>query len=277
MDDAVQGVSEELLLKTEKELGVKLPTEYRALLKIQNGGYLRKNDYPTNYATSWAADHINVTEIYGIGTTSCILSSSYLIEEWDLPLNIVLFAGDGHTWIALDYRKGNENPSVLLLDEDGAGTKTLASSFATFIEGLTTMESFHVSDVDMHDDVEEYDEEKTKRLIAKRVRNGRNNDAIKRDNLEVVANGTAKQVQALLEEMYGLCDRDVEKHLIFSIIDYDSTKVRKSLAEYLLACSMNLNQTLNQQDVKEILCEMQKLEQNKKIQFYIHAAIEHVT
>ncbi|WP_425558976.1 hypothetical protein [Kutzneria kofuensis] len=45
-------------------------------------------------------------------------------------------SGDGHTWIALDYRRPGE-PSVVWLDADQNTELPLAADFRSFVEGLT--------------------------------------------------------------------------------------------------------------------------------------------
>lgn len=64
--------------------------------------------------TSWADDHVHVDHLFGIGMgkEKGILESEYLIQEWDLPKNVVLISGDGHSWIALDYRNSKAEPSA---------------------------------------------------------------------------------------------------------------------------------------------------------------------
>ena len=119
---------------------------------------------PTDFPTSWAEDHINVDELYGIGTESSLLDSPYLIEEWDLPKNIIQILGVGNTWIALDYRKDSENPSVILIDEEGAGVQTLAPDFESFINGLTADEPMDWVDYVLYE-ANQLDEE-TKQSIA---------------------------------------------------------------------------------------------------------------
>jgi hypothetical protein len=48
----------------------------------------------------------------------------------------VLLTGDGHWWIALDYRKPGE-PSVTWLDADAEEELALAPDFRSFVEALT--------------------------------------------------------------------------------------------------------------------------------------------
>ncbi|MBB6602803.1 SMI1/KNR4 family protein [Bacillus pumilus] len=134
-------ISEKDILKTEKKLGVKLPQEYKNLVLEQNGGYLECNAFPTDRPTSWAEDHIQFDHLLGIGKKEGILESDYLIKEWELPKDIILISGDGHSWVALDYRNTTENPPVHFFDLEMEEDFKLADSFNEFISKLYIDES----------------------------------------------------------------------------------------------------------------------------------------
>lgn len=136
-------INDELIKKAEEVLNVKLPESYIILLKEQNGGTLRLDVHPTSKPNSWADDHVNVSGLYGISfneNESSILESRYLIREWEMPENIVLLSGDGHTWIALDYRNVAENPPVIFIDNEFEEIIELAPNFERFLQNLTTYE-----------------------------------------------------------------------------------------------------------------------------------------
>jgi hypothetical protein len=136
------------MIKTaEKELGVKLPSLLIELLKIQNGGYTKGFAFPMSQETTWATDHIPLSELYGIvtdpsvETAQNILETQYMIEEWGLPQKQVLLCGDGHWWITLDYRQG-DNPTVKWLDVECEEEIQIAESFDEFINGLVPDSKF---------------------------------------------------------------------------------------------------------------------------------------
>ncbi|HDR4482338.1 SMI1/KNR4 family protein [Bacillus thuringiensis] len=136
-------INDELIKKAEEVLNVKLPESYINLLKEQNGGTLLLDTHPTSKPNSWADDHVNVSGLYGISfdeNESSILESRYLIREWEMPENIVLLSGDGHTWIALDYRNVAENPPVIFIDNEFEEIIELAPNFESFLQNLTTYE-----------------------------------------------------------------------------------------------------------------------------------------
>ena len=135
-------VTDTEVIEAEKKLGIKLPESYIELCKIHNGGSIIYDSFPTSVPTGWADDHVSVTSIAGIDEEG-ILSSSYYIEEWELPQNIVLLEGDGHWWIAMDYRERNENPSIIYIDLEADVDPfilELAPDFKSFVEGLYTHE-----------------------------------------------------------------------------------------------------------------------------------------
>lgn len=139
----------------ERRLGVRLPASLLEILRIQNGGPVAElwNAFPTDVPTSWSENHVPLDDMMGIGRdddTLSLLDSPYLVEEWDLPSPLVLLSGDGHCWIALDYRGCGERgePPVTWFDVDGDTELPLAADFQTFVERLTAATSFELDDVD---------------------------------------------------------------------------------------------------------------------------------
>lgn len=141
IDSGNPPLTDEMVARAEQRLGVSLPTELIALLRVRNGGYTRGFVYPTTEPTSWAEDHVPLDELYGIGDGSGepglydINTTAYMTEEWGLPPRQVLLAGDGHTWITLDYRS-DAVPSVAWIDAELGEELQLAPTFAAFLAGL---------------------------------------------------------------------------------------------------------------------------------------------
>lgn len=272
IDEESKGATDKQIKQTEKQLGVTLPAFYVELLKSQDGGYIQYEAFPTDFPTSWAADHINVNELYGIETETSILDSPDLIEEWDLPKNIILISGDGHTWIALDYRERLENPSVILIDEEGAGVQTLAPNFETFINGLTVDEPMDWADYVLYE-ASQIDEE-TKLSIAKKVRNGRTNEEILKEIDKVIAGGVAKQIETYFSELTQINDSELELYMIKQIIEHKCDNVREKVAEHSVACAIRGNDSLAQKDVKEFLVAMEQKESDEHIRYLIELGLE---
>ncbi|MBK4211707.1 SMI1/KNR4 family protein [Bacillus safensis] len=133
-------INAEEIAKAEKKLGVTLPDTYKKLILEQNGGYIVHNAFPTTHSNSWAEDHIQFNHLLGIAEDEGIMDSAYLIKEWELPEGLVLINGDGHNWVAMDYRKTKENPAIHYFDVEMEEDFKLTNSFDEFIEGLYTVE-----------------------------------------------------------------------------------------------------------------------------------------
>jgi hypothetical protein len=138
-------LTEEALRETERELGVALPEAYVTLLRQQNGGVVSDaySAFPMSEPTGWAPDHVAFGDMMGIGRDfETIGSSTYWAAEWELPSPVVMLTGEGHWWIALDYRAGGE-PSVVWLDSERDEDIQLAPCFRAFVEGLVPREVYN--------------------------------------------------------------------------------------------------------------------------------------
>ena len=138
IEEGKEKLTDDMVKNAEKKLGVTLPDAYIELCKIQNGGYITYDAFPTSVPTGWAEDHIGIDHIRGIEEEG-ILSNDYYIEEWDLPKDIILLGGDGHTWTAMDYRKTKENPPIIYIDLEWGEDifiLQLAPDFEAFVDGL---------------------------------------------------------------------------------------------------------------------------------------------
>lgn len=139
-------LSTDAVRSVHAKLGVTLPEEFVRLLRSQNGGAINRefSAFPAPTPTSWAPDHVPFTECFGIGDGfGSITQSPELNEEWGQPRELVLLSGDGHWWIALDYRGAPDgDPAVVWYDNEVGEDVRLASSFREFIEGLRPADDF---------------------------------------------------------------------------------------------------------------------------------------
>ncbi|MFJ1764217.1 SMI1/KNR4 family protein [Amycolatopsis sp. NPDC088138] len=126
-----------------RELGVRLPLELGELLGLRNGGTVAAHcdAFPTSRPTSYSDTHVPFDQLLGVGGRLSLLDSPYLSTEWDLPKRLVVLSGDGHTWVALDYRRSAE-PSVGWFDVELESELPLAPTFRAFLEGLVPSGSF---------------------------------------------------------------------------------------------------------------------------------------
>ena len=140
-------LTDEMVAEAERRLGVTLPAEYLALLRVQNGGYTHGFGFLMAEPTSWAKDHVPLNDLAGIvtdpavNTAQNILDTAYMTEEWGLPPSQALLSGEGHWWITLDYRKG-AIPSVAWIDVERNQELQIAPSFAAFLDGLRPAADF---------------------------------------------------------------------------------------------------------------------------------------
>lgn len=140
-------LTEAMVAGADEALGVQLPEAYLALLRIQNGGYTTDalQAHPAPEPTSWASNHVPFESMFGIGANGeGVLKSAELSREWGMPDDLVLLTGDGHWWIALDYRRSGSAgpPSVVWYDNEVGEDIQLARDFETFLEGLRSQDEF---------------------------------------------------------------------------------------------------------------------------------------
>jgi len=129
-----------MIADAEKELGVRFPASYVDALRIKNGGSvigdltrLPEQNIPRHLKHYVDHGHVSVRGINGIGASNTsVLQTEYLIAEWGLPERLVILDGDGHWWIAFDYRESEDTPSIVLVDSDSADTLHLADDFGEF-------------------------------------------------------------------------------------------------------------------------------------------------
>jgi hypothetical protein len=136
----------------EKETGFKLPVEYK--------GYIGTND---SWVVKLPPCHSETTEYYfgegfweiaefaGVNPDEhgSVFNSEYLSETWGLPKNLVLLDGDGHTWLALDYRESNVEPKVMVIESDECETLLVSNTFKEFIQHLLPYDSVYNSNGDV--------------------------------------------------------------------------------------------------------------------------------
>ncbi|MCA9076256.1 MAG: SMI1/KNR4 family protein [Planctomycetaceae bacterium] len=147
-------LTDAILADAEARLNVRFPADYVAALRQKNGGatigqYFRlpKQEIPSRLVRYVDHGHISVAGINGIGTGhESVLQTQYMTEEWQLPKGLVLLDGDGHTWIAFDYRATKNDPRIVFLESDSGDTLFVAANFTQFFSGLVPHESLFDDD-----------------------------------------------------------------------------------------------------------------------------------
>jgi hypothetical protein len=146
-------VDDELVRAAEETLGVRLPRSYVDVLRRQNGGVLADNCRPTDFATSWAADHLQMDVLRGIGYPEGIDAvSADLIDEWDYPdtgVVIGVTAMAGPDTVMLDYSEPvpDGDAPVIYVGSDGVPHR-VAGTFAEFMSGFVPAAQFADEDDD---------------------------------------------------------------------------------------------------------------------------------
>ena len=141
-------LTDEMIEEAESTLGYKLPVAYLRLVRIRNGGYPLKFCFPTTTPTSWAIDHIQISTLYGVGSTWGIGKSPKIVRERGYP-DVGIVIADTPTGcddaVMLDYREcgpGGE-PRVVYVEAFGSATATvLAPNFESFVDGLVDCSEF---------------------------------------------------------------------------------------------------------------------------------------
>lgn len=133
----------------EAEYDVTLPAKY--VEAVTDPGYDPRSDavlaLEIGREQRWLCEvasegYLSVDVIFGLVDTGegSIFNTSYLCAEWGLPAGLVLLGGDGHFWIALDYRVCS-GPPVILIDSDSGDVARLADTFDRFLHALVPYES----------------------------------------------------------------------------------------------------------------------------------------
>ncbi len=144
-------LTDEVLAAVERELGYKLPQDYVALSRHQNGGYPKRMHHQATKSTSREDNHVAINGFFSIGfDKNCSLcgpfGSRFWIEEWGYP-DIGYFAdcpSGGHDMLCLDYRECGRDgePRVVHVDEQSDYKIThVSDNFAAFVDGLEPVDA----------------------------------------------------------------------------------------------------------------------------------------
>ncbi len=140
---------EERIAEFERQHGVKLPAGFSDYAGRSGPWVVRlppANSETTKYYFGEGLYEIGRIAGFDPDTFLSIFDSSSLTVEWGLPKELVLLEGDGHTWIALDYRTANSAPTVIAIETDEYTCLPVASSFQEFVLALLPYESVYDAD-----------------------------------------------------------------------------------------------------------------------------------
>jgi SMI1-KNR4 cell-wall len=215
-------INDEIIKKANVQFKVKLPLAYIEILKVQNGGYIVDNStIALNDSIRNNANCINIDHIMGIGTDIGILDTYNLIDEWGLPQNLVLLSGDGHTWVALDYRNVKEHPPVIYINTESDRIIEIATSFSEFLEKLISNKGIEI--IQKCDNQKDKSKEKYYREIDDLILNGKPND-IDRFFTKIIST-----------------DKDVIRYMVEKMRKHNNPKVQFYLMLFLSECAEGNN------------------------------------
>lgn len=137
---------EEIIETFENKYGVKLPGEYIKYAGANESWVVKLPPCNTDSTKYYFGEGF-----YLIGSFSgldpdkyrSIFDSAELVKEWKLPKKLVLIDGDGHTWMALDYRDSDTEPKVIVIESDECNYLVVANNFNEFVQSLLPYESVY--------------------------------------------------------------------------------------------------------------------------------------
>lgn len=215
-------INDEIIKEAKVQFKVELPLEYIEILKVQNGGYTVDNSIKfLNNSLITNESFFNINHIMGIGSDIGILDTNYLIEEWGLPHNIVLLSGDGHTWVALDYRNVKEHPPVIYINTESDRIIEIATSFSDFLEKLTSNKGIEI--IQKCENQKDQPQEKYYHEID-----------------ELMLNGKPKDIDRLFTKIIST-DKDVLRYMVEKMRKHNDPKVQFYLMLFLSECAEGNN------------------------------------
>jgi len=129
-----RGATAAQIAAAEAYIGHPLPQALRALLMQQDGGVSNFAAYEKGEAYYPLLPFFGVDPEAAAGT----LMRAYDVREaFDVPEDVVVFAGQGNSWWGLDYRNAPDGPSVVYSSGTGEGIEWVAADFPEFLGGLT--------------------------------------------------------------------------------------------------------------------------------------------
>jgi hypothetical protein len=141
--------TEERIEVFEKEYGVKLPNDYVKYTNCDESWVVKLTPPDTGSTKPYFGEGFySIGDFSGVDPDKylSIFDSAYLSDTWDLPEKLVLIDGDGHDWIALDYRDSDTTPKVIVIESEGGESVVVANSFEEFVSMLLPYESVYDPD-----------------------------------------------------------------------------------------------------------------------------------
>lgn len=145
----------ERIAQFQSEYAVVLPLRYIELVEANTLTDFHDSVIPNPGPTGQEIDRyvgarpfIEIDNLFGVSEdeSQSIFCSENMTKEWELPNDLVLLAGDGHTWLALDYRGQKTEPPVILIESHQYSSVQLARTFETLLDALRPHDDIYDQD-----------------------------------------------------------------------------------------------------------------------------------
>jgi len=133
----------------QEKYGLKLPISFIEFKNTDLGWVVKTPKADTDTLRYYFGDGLyefNTLYRFDEDDHDSIFHSIISGQEWGLPEKIVPIEGDGHTWLALDYRKNCLNPAVILIESDTSEYLTVAHDFDSFLAALIPYDTVYDQD-----------------------------------------------------------------------------------------------------------------------------------
>lgn len=132
----------------ESILNVRLPKSYIDLMSKWNGGYLNveyvsvlPKIIPDSLECYLEDGFWTVSSISGVSgdvnNENGLVYTAKTAHEWGVHERIIAFSGDGHTWLAFDYRNEElPEPTIIFIESDDGCFLEIADNFDTYLKNL---------------------------------------------------------------------------------------------------------------------------------------------
>lgn len=244
----------------EKAFNIKLPRTYINLLKEQNGGCLEKTCLPVNFKNDWADDHILFDYLLGIKKDKGIMESNYLLKEWGVKeKNLIIISGDGHFFVALDYRTNEENPTVVYIDTTEDKITKIYEDFSSMVNSL------YEEDEEKPEDAEEWEE------LRKHLQDS------KRRSIELMGSVDTDDIVEGIHMHFGanagfIQENDVFIEKLIKFIQHSNEEIRLAAAECLWRSISSGN--IKDNKLINLVLDIFKNENHSDIKYFYNDIIE---